>query len=56
MSDDLVKRLRQPTGLNAFTRESLQDKLKMAAADRIEELEAKLAKERGRIADLERRG
>ena len=42
MSDDLVKRLRQPTGLNAVTREPVQDKLNMAAADRIEELEAKL--------------
>ena len=44
MTDDLVKRLRQPTGLNAVTQEPVQDKLNIAAADHIEELEAKLAK------------
>jgi hypothetical protein len=42
MTDDLVKRLRQPTGLNAVTQEPVQDKLNMAAADRIEELEAEV--------------
>ena len=50
MTDDLVKRLRQPTGLNAVTQEPVQDKLNIAAAERIEELEAKLktAEEIGR--------
>ena len=30
MSDDLMKRLLQPTGLNAFTREPVQNKLNVA--------------------------
>jgi hypothetical protein len=42
MSDDLVKRLRQSTGLNAVTQEPVRDKLKMAAANRIEELETQI--------------
>ena len=40
MSDDLVKRLRDP----AFGTETTERKLMGSAADRIEELEAKLAK------------
>ena len=50
MTDDLVKRRQQPTGLNAVTQEPVQDKLNIAAAERIEELEAKLktAEEIGR--------
>lgn len=47
MSDDLVKRLRRYTGLSAFTQEPVQNKLNVAAAARIEELEAKLAKIEG---------
>ena len=53
MSDDLMKRLLQPTGLNAFTREPVQNKLNVAAANRIEELEAKLAMAVDFIEDLE---
>lgn len=51
MTDDLVKRLRQPTGLNAVTQEPVQDKLNIAAAERIEKLEAKLAKAEWLLVD-----
>ena len=51
MSDDLVKRLRQPTGVNAVTQEPVQDKLNIAAAERIEKLEAKLAKAEWLLVD-----